>query len=253
MGVNPRHSSVLNRAETPEYSYSRLTAFETCPYGWYLSYVEHREDEGNAFSDYGTLVHSIMERYAKGTLNLWELCEAYKDEFGSVRDFPPNKYADLRKSYYEAGLQYLQNFRGYDDYKVLACERWFSIPMGGFTYRGIIDLLLADKYGHIKLVDYKSKSGFTSKKEQKLYLRQLYTYCMWVYKRYGKPPDVLQFEFIRGVPFTAVFDKVDYRSAIDWIYATVHQIENTWAYPAKPNQWYCSELCGHRSICPERV
>lgn len=243
-----------NDTDNREYSYSRLTAFETCPYGWYLSYIEQTPDEGNAFSDYGTLVHSIVERYAKGVLPLWDLGKAYKDEFeNAVRTFPPNKYTNLKRSYYEAGLEYLNNFRGYDDCKVLACERWFSIPMGGFMYRGIIDLLLEDKYGYIILVDYKSKSGFASKKERDMYLRQLYTYCMWVYKRYGRPPDTLRFEFIRGVPFETVFDATAYRAAIDWVYATVQQIESTWAYPAKPNQWYCSELCGHRSICPERV
>lgn len=234
-----------------EYSYSRLSSFETCPYGWFLSYIMHSEGEGNVFADYGTMIHSIMERYTKGELPLWELCDTYDREFSELGEFPPNKFVDMRKSYHDGGMKYLSEFEGYDGYKILACERWFSICMGGFTYRGIIDLLLQDEYGNIILVDYKSKSGFSSKKERDKYLRQLYTYCVWVAKRYGRFPDILRLELIRGTPVDVVFDEKAYRSAIKWIYDTVKEIESAWVFEPKPNKWYCSELCDHRSSCEE--
>ena len=239
--------------EPERYSFSRLTSFETCPYGWYQTYVEGKEGEGNAFSDYGTLLHSILERYATGLLRLDELYPTYANEFSSVGEFPSLKYApNMRQSYFDAGAEYLKNFAGYDDYEVLACEETFELPIDDFIYNGIVDLLLKDAYGNLILIDYKSKSGFASVRERESYLRQPYSYSAWVEQRFGKKPDIIKFVMIRGTDFITTFDEKKYQATLQWIRDTVKQIRAAWSFPAKPNQWFCSALCDHRGYCEQK-
>ena len=83
-----------------------------------MTYIDHKKGIGNCFSSYGLEVHSIMERYAKGELTLWDLVGIYEWEFDAAvpEKFPSTKYCkDMRKLYYDQGLEYLKNFAGYDD------------------------------------------------------------------------------------------------------------------------------------------
>ena len=86
-----------------KYSFSKLSAWWTCPYGYYLRYIKHQKGIGNAFSSYGTLVHEIMEKYAKGEAELWDLPQMFEWLFDSAvpETFPPNKYVDLKENYYK--------------------------------------------------------------------------------------------------------------------------------------------------------
>lgn len=47
-----------------KWSFSKLSAFETCPMGFKLQYLDRVPSDGNAFSDYGTLCHKLLEEWA---------------------------------------------------------------------------------------------------------------------------------------------------------------------------------------------
>lgn len=47
-----------------KWSFSKLSAFETCPMGFRLQYLDRVPSEGNAFSDYGTFCHKLLEEWA---------------------------------------------------------------------------------------------------------------------------------------------------------------------------------------------
>ena len=91
----PKQEQLVER-----YSFSKLSSWWTCPYGYFLRYIEHKAGIGNAFASYGTLVHEIMEKYAKGEVELWDLPQMFEWLFDSAvqEEFPPNKYVDLRES-----------------------------------------------------------------------------------------------------------------------------------------------------------
>lgn len=51
------------------WSFSKLERFIECPYSFYLHYIKKsdpQKEEGNAFSDYGTFAHSLLDGWAKG-------------------------------------------------------------------------------------------------------------------------------------------------------------------------------------------
>lgn len=39
------------------WSYSRVRAFEDCPYRWYLKYIRHLRGKDMFFASYGTFMH----------------------------------------------------------------------------------------------------------------------------------------------------------------------------------------------------
>ena len=127
-----------------------------------------------------------MERYANGEIELWDLADVYEWEFDAAvpEEFPPSDFCKdkngkkitMRELYYQQGLDFLKNFPGYDELKILEVESNFDIEIDDWIFTGVIDLVLEDKDGNLIIQDYKSKSSFKSKKEQAEYARQLYLY-----------------------------------------------------------------------------
>src|SRR5574344_2070310 len=93
------------------WSFSRLNSFYNCPYEWYLRYVECNDAENGFFGEYGTLVHKTLEKYSKGEISLFELNDYYDENFNKIinHDAPYNKYVDIRQSYYDKGIEYINN------------------------------------------------------------------------------------------------------------------------------------------------
>ena len=96
---------------TMQWSFSRLNSFYNCPYEWFLHYIQCNKSENGFFGEYGQLIHKILEKYEKGELSLFELNEYYEEHFDEdvPHDAPPNKFVNIRQSYYDKGIDYLDN------------------------------------------------------------------------------------------------------------------------------------------------
>lgn len=244
----PQDKSTVER-----YSFSKLSSWWTCPYGFFQRYIEHKAGIGNAFSSFGTLVHEIMEEYAKGEIELWDLAQAYEWRFDSAvpEKFPYNKYVDLRKTYYEQGLNFLKTFQGYEEVNILGVEEEFVLDIDDWQFTGVIDLVFQDKDGRLIIRDYKSKAKFKNENEKAQYARQLYLYSLYVKEKYGRYPDELQFLMFRKQkdPVRIEFDVNDLEESLQWAKDTVRIIRNTFDYPAQCDEFYGENLCNHREYC----
>ena len=159
-----------------KWSYSRLNSFHTCKWMFYVTYILKHKGENNAFAEWGTFSHSIMEKYDKNELSEWELVDYYINNYNEnvISDFPPNKYVILSDSYYKSGLEYLSNFEGHKNELISAEERIdFVIEHNDkkIDFVGIIDRLSKDQNGLV-IEDYKSKK-FKNKREVDEYFKQL--------------------------------------------------------------------------------
>lgn len=239
-----------------KYSYSKLSTFHQCPYQYYLNYIERREGENNAFAEYGSFVHSILESYAKGSLSVFELLDKYKDEyiFNITKEFPYNKYKDLAESYYEDGIEFFSNFEGLEDYKILGVEDKFEEEINNdYILTGFIDLVLEDKDGNLILHDWKSKAGFKNKTELNKYAKQLYLYSIRLKRLYGKFPDKMQFGCFRKQETIQVdFSKEKYEEALKWMDDTVDKIRKCSSYEPKNDMFFCNNLCDFRFTCENK-
>ncbi len=234
------------------YSFSKLSSFHTCKYMYKLTYIDHKKGVGNCFSSYGSEVHSLMERYAKGEIELWDLADVYEWEFDSAvpEPFPDSTFCkDMRGLYYEQGLNFLKNFAGYSDRKILEVESNFECEIDDWAFNGIIDLVY-EKDGKLVIQDYKSKSSFKNKKEQAEYARQLYLYSLHIKEKYGKYPDTLKFMLFRkDKPIEIPFKIEDLEEAVNWAKQTVKEIRECWDFSPSCDEFFGSYLCNHREHC----
>lgn len=238
------------------FSFSKLSSFHTCKYGYKLRYIDHLTGDNNSFAQYGSLVHSIMERYAKGEIELWNLKDVYEWEYGSAvtEPFPKSKFCDMAKIYYEQGKEYLSSFPGYDKYKILEVESDFEIEIDDWIFVGVMDLLYEDDKGNLILLDYKSKSSFKNKQEKHKYARQLYLYCLYIKQKYGKYPDKMIFMMFRkNNPCEVNFNIEDFEEAIDWAKNTVKEIRECKDFFPTCEEFYANELCNHRRYCKNKL
>lgn len=248
---------VIEQPKKERFSFSKLSAFHTCKYGYKLTYIDHLRGDTNCFSSYGLLIHSLMERFEKGEIDLWNLVDTYEWEFDAAvpEDFPSLKFCkDMRKLYYEQGLDFLKNFAGYTDKKILEVEKQFDYDIDDWVFNGVIDLVFEDENGKLVVQDYKSKSAFKSKKEQAEYARQLYLYSLYVKQKYGRYPDYLRFMMFRKNTVVDIpFNLEQLQEAINWAKDTVKQIRDCWDYTPSCEEFYSQNLCNHRNYCECKV
>ena len=223
------------------WSFSSVNTYNTCPQAFRLGYLDALPRVDNAFSDWGTWMHEIMERYFKGELEFFELSQVYVDGYkDNVKcEFPPNKFCDLSERYYNAGKEYLDRFDGlFEDYTVLGVEQKVKLDINGRPFVGVIDLLIETPDG-IWVIDHKSKSAFKSKRERAEYARQLYLYSIYVKEKYGKWPIKLVFHMVRagGELIEIPFVEADAMAARQWFLDTIDAIYQDVDFESTPNKY----------------
>jgi hypothetical protein len=243
------------------WSFSRIQSFDQCPYGWKMRYLEERMGTPNAYAQYGSFVHSILEKYFKGKLNIFELSGYYIENFKEyvTEDFPKHKYVDLAKSYFDKGLEYFNRFDGLEQYKILGIEEKIKINIDGYNFTGYIDLLAENEDGGIEVIDHKSRDlkersgkGKVTKSDMELdeYLRQLYLYSIAVFEKYEIYPKYLNFNVFRSNVW--IREPFDFHKLCDskrWFIDTIHNIEKETEFKPKPDKFFCRHLCDFRHEC----
>lgn len=236
------------------WSFSSVNNYCTCPYGFKLSYIEKKSKINNAFAEFGSFIHSLLERYFRGEVEFFELSQIYKDEYdvNVLHKFPDCKFCDLTEKYYKDGLSYLDSFEGLDsDLEVVGIEQKVELEINGKPFIGYIDLILRDKTdGRYIIVDHKSKARFKSKKEREHYLLQLYLYSLHVKKIYGEYPKQLKFNMFRTKTWESEdFSEKTLQKAINWFDFTIELIKNDTDFVKMKDEFYCENLCSVREHC----
>lgn len=224
---------------------------------FYIQYVLKINERENFFQQYGQFIHSIMEKYGNGELELFELIDYYKDNYNSnIIESPPyNKYKDLAVDYYEKGLEFLEQFDGFDD-KTIAVEKEveFDLELQDMTIKikGFVDRIQDDN-GILKITDYKSKKQFKDEEEKNHYAYQLYLYQIPVSKMFGKQVGVLDFNMFRQKNHVKIdFQEDEKNKTIKWVDKTIHQIYADSEYnPQKDceKDFFCQNLCSCYEYC----
>lgn len=244
------------------WSFSRLNSFYQCPFSWREKYINCNRGIKNFFSEYGSFIHSILEKYAKEELSLFEISQYYEDNFfdNVTYDAPPNRYVDIKESYYNKGLEYLDNIDlDLSEYEILGVEKDVKFTIAGHEMIGFIDLLLRDKDGNIIVVDHKSaslkfnKNGKICKGDEKHFTefkRQLYLYSLAVIEEYGIEPKQLWWNMFRDCKWIKIdFDKEEFEEAKKWAEETVKLIEEEETWFPNPDYYFCNYLCDQRECC----
>lgn len=251
------------------YSYSQLNSFDECKYGFYLQRIEGIEEQAsNAFAERGTLIHDLLDMWAKKILTKEDMLAEYERRYADevVTAWPRILAAKgYAKTAYDKGIQFLEGFDEFEGYEVLSAEEKFQInlPLSNGETRpfiGIIDMMLREiNSGNLIICDHKSKSMQSFKKDEEEMYRQQLLYSAYVNEKYGKYPDVLMFHLFNenGVKPQRLFAREQYDEAIDWATKQIQGIEDytvlDWLVCKEKPDYYCWNLCSARKYCPSGV
>ena len=249
------------------YSYSQLSSVSECPYMFYLERIEKVDTLSNGFAERGTLIHDIIDQWAKGLITKEQMPVEFDCRYANevVTAFPAVLAArGYTEKAYRTGLEYFENFDEFSGYKILATEEKFRIdlPLSDGTTRpfiGIIDMVLQDELtDELIICDHKSKSKASFRKaEDEMYKQQL-IYATYVKEKYGKWPDRLMFNLFNegGMKPERPFTEADYKAAMTWAEDMIHKIESyeilDWL-ETKESDFFCENICAARKECPNSV
>lgn len=243
--------------ETVVYSFSRVNAYCTCPMMYKLTYIDKLPKLDNAFSQWGTLCHSLFERYCNGELELYELTDTYKSEYKQAvtQDFPESDFTDMNEYYYRKGIEVFDHYAGVEKgLDVVATEQKVLTEIAGKKFVGYIDLILRDKSdGKLIIQDYKSKSKFKSAKERNHYALQPFLYSHYIKEQYDEYPKLLRFDMFRvGDVVDIAFTEKGLQNADKWFADTIETIEKDAEFPAaldSEKDFFCKSICSMRAWC----
>ena len=170
----------MNELLVDHVSFSQLRQVEQCPYAAYLLKTLNVEPIDNGFAQAGTLAHQILAMWAKGQADIHDLPEIWTQEFSKRVTVPfPTFLAakDYANKLFTSVLKYFQNFKGFPGFEVIGAEKEFTSSLAGERFIGIIDLVLRNKEtGKLTLVDHKSSSLSTFRRDRNAMYRQLLLY-----------------------------------------------------------------------------
>lgn len=255
------------------YSYSQLSSFSECPFGFYLKHMEDKEEQSNGFAEQGSLVHDILDKWAKGEIKKKDMAAEYERRYSDevVTSFPrmlaSKGYAQKT---YQQGLDYFENFDEFKGFKVISAEEKFEMPLkltDGTTrpFIAFVDLVVRDEFTDgLVIFDHKSKSWTSFKAAREEMYKQQYLYAYFVHEKYNEWPVQLAFNLFKegGKKDFQDFSMEKFEEVMQWATDAIHKMESydilDWLVckaqktPGKPDM-FCAEICGERRNCPNSI
>lgn len=211
-------------------------------------------DDTNAFAQYGTLCHELLEGWAKRELLCIELEGCFRQLYDQrvLHPFPPFPRG-MGEKYFESGQRYFAEFEGFGEaYEIVAVEDRFEIELRGHLFVGVIDLVLRHKAGgQLVVIDHKSASTKTMNANLDAKMRQLYTYAAYVHEKFGEYPSMLRFNLFReGQWIDEPFCREKLNETFNWLEHMVQAIQAETEWTPNKSNFFCRFICGVNASCP---
>ena len=245
------------------FSFSQLQTFEECRYEFYLEKIDPQRKEDlmdNSFAQLGSLIHELIDMWAKKILTIDELPAEYMRRYPREVDNKWPKFLaakDYGRKAYEAGLEYFENFDGFKGFKVISSEKKFDMNICGRRFVGVVDMILQDENtGEMIILDHKSKALSTFRREEDHMYKQQYMYSAYFKDKYGKFPDRLMFNLFKenGMLVERPFDEQEYNNTMKWADDLMTQMEELeftdWLQAKETADFFCQNICAVRKVCP---
>ena len=242
------------------WSFSRLHAWEQCPYAFYLKYIEQRDGESNYYAANGKCMHEVFEAILTNQIPLDECTQCYADKYDLICETTKQSTMD---STYEKCMDYLCTIDGIDleKYEILGVELKLDFNIGKYKFVGYADLVVKNKKsGEVILVDHKQATHFMKKDGTPLknqlenflaYRHQMYIYCKGLKDCFGIDVNkIIWHHFKDNGELTIIpFEADEYEETLQWAANTIEKIKKDKKFLNKRSYVLCSSLCDYRNDC----
>ena len=242
------------------WSFSRLHAWEQCPYAFYLKYIEQRDGESNYYAANGKCMHEVFEAILTNQIPLDECTQCYADKYDLICETTKQSTMD---STYEKCMDYLCTIDGIDleKYEILGVELKLDFNIGKYKFVGYADLVVKNKKsGEVILVDHKQATHFMKKDGTPLknqlenflaYRHQMYIYCKGLKDCFGIDVNkIIWHHFKDNGELTIIpFETDEYEGTLQWAVNTIEEIKKDKKFLNKRSYVLCSSLCDYRNDC----
>lgn len=125
--------------EDMTWSFSRIEAFGSCGYKWYLKYIKGRSEDDRFYSSYGKLIHKILQMYYSGELKKQDMYTYFITHFQTdVTGERPDE--GIVRGYFQSGADYIRSFTPFN-MNCIGTEIKADVMIHGVPFTGYIDLL----------------------------------------------------------------------------------------------------------------
>jgi CRISPR/Cas system-associated exonuclease Cas4 (RecB family) len=235
------------------FSYSNLSSFHTCKYGWYLTYIEKKDRGNNWFGNFGSFCHNILEKYFRYELDSFELSKYFSDNYDKEVTIPcPSYPANMENNYKMAMLDFFDGF-SFDrtKYNVIILEDFIQASFNGTNLVVKPDLVLENIETKQKiLLDYKTSKWSKNKEEE--YRKQMEMYAFFLWKEKEIEINKIFIWFLRNKKFVEINFSPFVEDTLLWITKTLKEIEEEKDWlpnNTNKNKFFCFNLCGMAEYC----
>ena len=256
-----------------KFSFSQLTAFETCPLQYKFAFILKIPRRGRHTFSFGKSLHNTLYQFLHSWLVQKKSIQAdlfakkdkkqskVKSSFDDLLKIYQQSWIDEwyddkehQEKYKEKGKKALRMF--YDDFvknspKIKYLEKGFNFKLDQYLIKGVIDRIDEDKQGY-EIIDYKTgknKGGSPDlSKKQQLYIYQLAAENLP--DTFDKPISRLTFYYLEsGERVYFLGQPEDLEKIKEKIIKTIEQIKKG-DFPPRPG-WKC-KWCDFYNICEYR-
>ena len=237
------------------WSYSRLQAFQKCPYSFFVHYILGEDEDDTFLASFGSFIHDIHRLVLTGELPKEDAALYYLTNLhDQVSGSPPSH--DIARNYIRGGYEYMSSFPSFPG-TIVSVEQELFFEVCGSPFHGFADLI-TDDHGLI-LYDHKARNlkPFSNRKrptkmdiELAEYYRQLYLYAIGIKKEYGEYPKDLVFNCYRNrTMIRQPFEPEKLKEAEVWASALIQEIRSCKNWNPDIDYFKCRNLCGLGNRC----
>lgn len=256
------------------FSFTQLSAFQTCPWQYYLGFVLKIPRPGNYSMSFGRTLHNTLKQFFErfrdragdqgslfghrdskseeilNPMTFEELLALYESQW--IDEWYPSDR--LKKEYFEKGKTMLRDFYETDEKHwpvVKYIEKGFRLAISEFMIKGVIDRVdrIEDEQNAVEIIDY--KTGSVPPSEKSIDWQQLLLYAYGISEVFGETAKRLTFYYLfENKKFSRPFDS----TLIPEIKTkTLLLFQNISSSDFKARAGYYCKFCDYRSICEFRA
>ena len=242
------------------WSFSRLHAYEQCPYSFYLKYIEGREEEMNLYAENGNIIHKIFQDIFTENMQVKQCVSHYVEMYNRI--ISSTNESSMEKTF-DKCVGCLKALKSLDKnrYEIVGVEMKLEFYLCEYKFIGYADLVVRNKKtGEIILIDHKQAPHFLKKDGTPLknqlenflaYKNQMYLYCIGLWKQFNLCVDKIVWHHFKddGQLTIIPYNHNECESTKQWAIELIHTIEEDDVFENIESYIMCSSLCGFRNDC----